>query len=64
MNKEYRLTLAAIFILIPFAIYFYVPFYNVVNPTFGGLPFFYWFQIAMLPVSAALFIAAALLIDG
>ena len=54
---------AAILILIPFAVYFDVPFYNVVNPTLGGLPFFYWFQIAMLPVSAILFLIAAVLID-
>lgn len=64
MNKDLRLTTAAILIAIPFAVYFYVPFYNVVNPTLGGLPFFYWFQMAMLPASAILFLVAALLIDG
>ena len=50
--------------MIPFAVYFDVPFYNVVNPELGGLPFFYWFQMAMLPVSAVLFVIAAFLIDG
>ncbi|MDE1804807.1 MAG: DUF3311 domain-containing protein [Candidatus Micrarchaeota archaeon] len=54
---------AAIMILIPFAVYFDVPFYNVINPQWGGLPFFYWFQLAMLPVSAVLFLIAAILID-
>ncbi|MHB1830105.1 MAG: DUF3311 domain-containing protein [Candidatus Micrarchaeaceae archaeon] len=64
MNKRQRLTIAGILILIPFAVYFDVPFYNVINPELGGLPFFYWFQMAMLPVSAVLFVIAAFLIDG
>ncbi|MCL5430400.1 MAG: DUF3311 domain-containing protein [Candidatus Marsarchaeota archaeon] len=55
--------IAAILLLIPFAVYFNVPFYNVVNPVLGGLPFFYWFQIVMLPISAVLFLIAAVLID-
>ncbi len=62
-GKRDRQIVAAILILIPFAVYFDVPFYNVVTPTLGGLPFFYWFQIAMLPISAVLFIIAAYLID-
>ena len=62
-GKTGRQAVAAILILIPFAVYFDVPYYNVVAPTFGGLPFFYWFQMLMLPVSALLFIIAAYLID-
>ncbi len=58
-----RLVAAAILLLIPFAIYFDVPFYNVVNPTAFGLPFFYWFQLIMLPISAILFYIVASLID-
>ena len=54
---------AAILILIPFVVYFDVPFYNVVNPEWGGLPFFYWFQMVMLPITAVLFFIAAVLID-
>ncbi len=54
---------AAVLLLIPFAVYFDVPFYNVVQPEAFGLPFFYWFQLAMLPVSALLFLIAAILID-
>lgn len=64
MNKRSRKILAAIFILIPFAAYFNVPFYNAVNPVLDGLPFYYWFQILMLPISAVLFFCAANLIDG
>ncbi len=64
MSKRRRLTLAGILILIPFAVYFAVPLYNIVNPQLGGLPFFYWFQILMLPITALLFTKAAMLIDG
>jgi hypothetical protein len=32
----------------------WIPFYNKVEPTLGGIPFFYWFQLAMILVGAAL----------
>lgn len=32
----------------------WVPFYNSVEPTLGGMPFFYWFQLLLVLVSAAL----------
>ena len=35
-----------------------VPFYNSLTPTLFGFPFFYWFNLALVPVSA-LFIYAA-----
>ena len=31
----------------------WVPFYNSVEPTFAGMPFFYWFQLALVFVGAA-----------
>jgi uncharacterized protein DUF3311 len=31
----------------------WVPFYNSVEPTFAGMPFFYWFQLALVFASAA-----------
>lgn len=64
MNKRDNRIVAAILILIPFVIYFDVPFYNVTMPELAGLPFFYWFQLVMLPITAALFLAAAYLIDS
>ena len=30
-----------------------VPLYNRTEPTLGGIPFFYWFQVAWIVVSAA-----------
>jgi hypothetical protein len=32
----------------------WVPLYNSVEPTFIGMPFFYWFQLALVLVSAAI----------
>ena len=52
----------AILIAIPFIVYFAVPTYNMVNPTLGGVPFFWWYQVLWLAISAALFFAAALLL--
>lgn len=31
----------------------WVPFYNRVEPTLYGIPFFYWFQLAWILVTAA-----------
>ena len=31
-----------------------VPFYNKVDPALWGIPFFYWFQLALIFVSAVL----------
>lgn len=64
MNKRKRQELAAVLIIIPFLVYFAVPLYNVVNPSIDGLPFFYWFQMLMLPITAILLFKAAKLIDG
>jgi hypothetical protein len=30
------------------------PFYNVAEPSFVGIPFFYWYQMAVVIVSAVL----------
>jgi uncharacterized integral membrane protein len=49
-----RRTWLRIFLLIPFIILLYPPFYNHLNPTFIGMPFFYWFPLAMIIVTAIL----------
>ena len=40
-----------------------VPFYNSLTPTLFGFPFFYWFNLALVPVST-LFIYAADKLEG
>jgi len=32
----------------------WVPFYNQLEPTFIGMPFFYWYLFLWVPISAAL----------
>jgi hypothetical protein len=38
----------------PFVGTLWVPFYNSIEPTLGGVPFFYWYQFAWILVGAAL----------
>ena len=45
-------------LIIPCVIALWVPLYNSLAPTLLGFPFFYWFLLVMVPVSA-LFVAAA-----
>jgi hypothetical protein len=40
-------------LLLQFVPALWVPFYNSVEPTFIGIPFFYWFQLVLVLVSAA-----------
>jgi hypothetical protein len=40
--------------LLQFAVALWPPFYNRVDPTLFGVPFFYWFQLLWVAVSAAL----------
>jgi len=48
-------------LVIPFLLVIYVPFYNRVEPTLGGIPFFYWYQLAAILLGAAVVIAVYLL---
>ncbi|MDR3372739.1 MAG: DUF3311 domain-containing protein [Ancalomicrobiaceae bacterium] len=50
-------------LLIPCVLALWVPLFNVTEPTLGGVPFFYWFQIVMIPASV-LFIWVAAKIEG
>jgi hypothetical protein len=41
-------------LLLIFAVFaLWVPLYNKVDPTFIGMPFFYWFQLLLLLIGAA-----------
>ena len=40
-------------VLLQFVPALWVPFYNSVEPSVAGIPFFYWFQLALVFVSAA-----------
>ena len=41
-------------LLLPFIGLLAVPFFNMSEPSLFGFPFFYWYQIAWVPVSSLL----------
>lgn len=45
-------------LLIPFIGILWVPFYNRIDPTLFGIPFFYWFQFVWIIVTAVITAAA------
>jgi hypothetical protein len=40
-------------LVIPFLLVVWVPFYNRLEPTLGGVPFFYWYQLSAILIGAA-----------
>ena len=40
--------------LIQFILLLWVPFYNSVEPSWAGVPFFYWYQMLWVIISAVL----------
>ena len=45
-------------LFVPCVVALWAPFYNVETPALLGMPFFYWFQLLLIPVSAAAIFAA------
>ncbi len=43
-----------VFLLIPFIVLLWPPFYNYRDPYFIGVPFFYWFQLLWIIITAIL----------
>ena len=41
-----------ILLFAPCVIALAAPFYNSIDPALAGVPFFYWFQLLLIPVSA------------
>ena len=41
-------------LLLPFVGLLWVPFYNSSEPSLFGFPFFYWYQLLWVPVTALL----------
>jgi hypothetical protein len=39
----------------------WVPFYNRTEPSLGGIPFFYWYQLALVLAGATVVLAVYLL---
>jgi hypothetical protein len=45
-------------LLAPCVVALWAPLYNTIEPTLVGIPFFYWFQLVLIPVSALAIYAA------
>jgi hypothetical protein len=41
-------------LVLPFIAVLWVPFYNSVEPSLGGIPFFYWYQLLWVLISSVL----------
>jgi hypothetical protein len=46
--------LSIVLLLIPYVALLWVPFYNHHDPVLWGFPFFYWYQLAWVPITAFL----------
>ncbi|WP_380285466.1 DUF3311 domain-containing protein [Kitasatospora purpeofusca] len=55
--------LAALALLVPIVAMLWVGSYDKPEPEAGGVPFFYWYQLLWVPVSAVFTVAAYLLVD-
>jgi len=44
----------ALLLLLPFIGLLWIPFYNQTDPALFGFPFFYWYQLLWVPVTALL----------
>ena len=48
-------------LLIQFFAVLWVPFYNRLEPSLGGVPFFYWYQLAWILIGAVLVLGVYLI---
>ena len=51
--SKLKQTVWYVILFIPFFVAIWVPLYNRIEPSFYGIPFFYWFQLALIVVAAA-----------
>ncbi|SFF37073.1 Protein of unknown function [Actinacidiphila alni] len=54
--------IAGLCLLAPFVALLWVDSYSRITPTFIGIPFFYWYQMAWVPVAALLTYIAYVLV--
>ena len=45
-------------LLVPIVLLVYPPLYNRDDPVVGGMPFFYWYQLAVVPIGVACTVVA------
>jgi hypothetical protein len=54
MNDRSPLRLIWLLLLVPYVGLLWVPFYNARTPELWGFPFFYWYQLIWVPITATL----------
>lgn len=54
---------AALCLLVPIVAPLWVSSFNKLTPKLGGIPFFYWYQLLWVPLSAVFTVTAYLLIS-
>jgi hypothetical protein len=47
-----------ILLIAPCVLALWVPLYNSITPALFGIPFFFWFQLVLIPISALAILAA------
>jgi hypothetical protein len=50
--------LRLLFLVVPALVALWTPLYNREAPPLFGIPFFYWFQLVLIPLSALAILAA------
>lgn len=50
-SRRGRRSAVAWLLAVPLLLVVYPPLYNRTDPTLLGIPFFYWYQLAVIPVS-------------
>jgi Protein of unknown function (DUF3311) len=53
-NVDERMPVMWVLLLLPFVGLLWVPFYNLQEPALFGFPFFYWYQLAWVPITSFL----------
>jgi hypothetical protein len=53
-GKARRALWYLVLVLVPLVGLLWVPFYNAVEPSWAGIPFFYWYQVLWVAITAAL----------
>jgi Protein of unknown function (DUF3311) len=51
-------TMKFLLLLVPCILALWVPLYNSIPPALFGIPFFFWFQLVLIPISALAILAA------
>jgi hypothetical protein len=59
--RSRRLNRPRFLLVIPFLGVLWVPFYNRIEPSLAGIPFFYWYQLAWVVLGAAVVLAVYLI---